>query len=54
MDYYIWFIETLAAKIFKQIALGIQYLHKNGVCHRDLKPENILVSEGKTTDWHSF
>lgn len=27
----------------KEIAKGIQYMHKNGVTHRDIKPENILV-----------
>ena len=38
--------ESVAANIFKQILLAIQYLHAKGVCHRDLKPNNILVSDG--------
>lgn len=28
---------------FKQILLGIQYLHSMGVAHRDIKPENLLL-----------
>ena len=28
----------------KDVASGLEYLHKLGIAHRDLKPENILVS----------
>ncbi|KAI8833556.1 kinase-like domain-containing protein, partial [Chytridium lagenaria] len=28
---------------FKQLVLGVQYLHSMGVAHRDLKPENLLL-----------
>ncbi|KAJ3103976.1 serine/threonine-protein kinase HAL4/sat4 [Phlyctochytrium planicorne] len=34
---------------FKQLALGVKYLHGMGVAHRDLKPENLLLdTTGRT------
>ncbi|RYG68741.1 serine/threonine-protein kinase [archaeon] len=38
--------ERDVARIFRQILLGMQYLHERDVVHRDLKMENILV-EGR-------
>ncbi|OAQ60913.1 serine threonine-protein kinase hal4 [Pochonia chlamydosporia 170] len=29
---------------FKQLMLGVQYIHDMGVTHRDLKPENLLLT----------
>ncbi|KAJ3319972.1 serine/threonine-protein kinase HAL4/sat4 [Boothiomyces sp. JEL0866] len=41
--------------LFKQLLLGVDYLHKTGVAHRDLKPENLLLDAGhrflKITDF---
>eukprot|EP01098_Paradermamoeba_levis_P005443 TRINITY_DN2289_c0_g1_i1.p1 TRINITY_DN2289_c0_g1~~TRINITY_DN2289_c0_g1_i1.p1 ORF type:complete len:258 (-),score=68.80 TRINITY_DN2289_c0_g1_i1:97-870(-) len=36
--------ENDARVIVHQILLGVDALHKAGVCHRNLKPENILCS----------
>ncbi|RIA95019.1 kinase-like domain-containing protein [Glomus cerebriforme] len=30
---------------FKQLIMGIDYLHSNGVAHRDIKPENLLLDK---------
>ena len=42
--------ESEAANIFKQIMLGINYCHNQGIAHRDLKLENILfLSKNKNS-----
>jgi serine/threonine protein kinase len=33
-----------AKAFFLQTALGVQYLHRRGICHRDISLENILVT----------
>ena len=47
--------EDEIRKIIRQIVLGIDYLHNNGVIHRDIKPDNILFDDNnkiKITDFN--
>ena len=37
------FNEPLARHYFKQLMIGLEYCHSNGVTHRDLKPDNLLL-----------
>lgn len=37
------FPEAVIRMYTKQLLLGLQYLHKNGIMHRDIKGANILV-----------
>lgn len=31
--------------IFRQVCIGLQYAHENGVLHRDVKPSNVILRE---------
>ena len=41
--------DITASKFLDMILLGVEHLHKNGVCHRDLKPENLLLEKDTAT-----
>ncbi|KAI3652060.1 hypothetical protein MP228_003363 [Amoeboaphelidium protococcarum] len=37
------FSEKLSRRYFRDIVLGLEYLHSKNIVHRDLKPDNILL-----------
>ncbi|CAK9441184.1 uncharacterized protein LODBEIA_P50530 [Lodderomyces beijingensis] len=41
-------------KIFRDVLLGLEYLHMQGVVHRDIKPANLLVSANYTVKISDF
>lgn len=41
------YTESEAAGYLKQVAQGLEYMHKNTVVHCDLKPDNLLFTSTK-------
>ena len=37
--------EKQCKDYIRQVAVAVQYMHKNDIIHRDLKPQNILLQE---------
>jgi serine/threonine-protein kinase CHEK2 len=44
------FDEVTSKLLFRQICLGVKYLHDLSITHRDLKPENILLTSPDTNE----
>jgi len=44
------FNEQTTKFLFRQMCLGVKYLHDHSITHRDLKPENVLLTSPDTND----
>lgn len=44
------FSEKSAARLIKQVAGAVFYMHSMGIAHRDLKPENFLLAADVSVD----
>lgn len=48
------FEERLVRFITRQVLLGLEYLHSNGILHRDLKADNLLLENDGTCKISDF
>ncbi|KAK6092858.1 hypothetical protein MT418_006853 [Batrachochytrium dendrobatidis] len=46
--------EELARKYFRDVVLGIEYLHYKRIIHKDIKPENLLRTAGNIVQIGDF
>ncbi|CAF2532740.1 unnamed protein product [Rotaria sp. Silwood2] len=44
------FDEATSKFLFRQMCIGVKYLHSRSITHRDLKPENILLTSPDTNE----
>lgn len=43
-----------ARKVFRDVVLGLEYLHYQGIIHRDIKPANLLIAQDDTVKISDF
>ena len=46
--------ELVARDLFRDAAIGVEYLHSQRICHLDVKPENLLIGENNTVKLADF
>ena len=46
--------EMEACEIFKQVCVGVSFLHEHQIIHRDIKSENLLISKDGTVKLCDF
>jgi len=44
------FDEATSKFLFRQMSIGVKYLHDRSITHRDLKPENVLLTSPDTNE----
>ncbi|GMF06095.1 unnamed protein product [Ambrosiozyma monospora] len=44
----------VARHVFREVVVGLEYLHKQGIIHRDIKPSNLLVSKDNVVKISDF
>lgn len=49
-----FFNETDIQRIMRDLVIGLEYLHSNGVLHRDIKPQNIMLDENGKAKYADF
>ncbi|TPX36598.1 hypothetical protein SmJEL517_g01298 [Synchytrium microbalum] len=48
------FSEDMARKYFRDVVMGLEYLHFQRIIHRDIKPENLLLTADHTVQIADF